>query len=98
MSRRISTLLTLLGVMLIAALLPVASFADPANPPPQPISYSSTGLNPPVPLANANGRLAVMIELAAPPMTAAPSAPSSIPTRQQIATAQAMLMPQLASL
>src|SRR5438128_2355049 len=97
MSRRISTLLTLLGVMLIAALLPAASFADPTNPP-QPISYASAGLNPPPRLANANGRLAVMIELAAPASIADPSAPSSISARQQIAAAQAALMPQLASL
>nr|MDQ2998020.1 S8 family serine peptidase [Chloroflexota bacterium] len=98
MSRRISILLTLLGVMLIAALLPAASFADPANPPPQPISYSSTGLNPPVRLANANGRLTVMVELGTPAAIAAPNAPSSIIARQQIAAAQAALMPQLASL
>ncbi|MEO7912665.1 MAG: S8 family serine peptidase, partial [Roseiflexaceae bacterium] len=97
MSRRISILLTLLGVMLIAALLPAASFADPANPPAQPISYSSTGLQPPTGLANANGRLTVMIELAAPAAIAAPSGPNSQSARQQLAAAQAALMPQLAS-
>src|SRR5689334_8626303 len=98
MSRRISILLTLLGVMLIGALLPAASFADPGNPPPQPISYASAGLKPPARLANANGRLAVMIELAAPAAIADPTTPSGISARQQIAAAQAALMPQLASL
>src|SRR6476469_9712073 len=99
MSRRISLLLTLLGVILIAALLPAASFADPANPPPPPpISYSSTGLHPPVSLEGANGRLAVMIELAAPAVIAAPSGLNSLSPHQQIAAAQAALMPQLASL
>jgi len=83
--------------MLIAALLPAASFADPANPPP-PISYASTGLNPPAHLANANGRLAVMIELTAPAAIAAPNDASRLATRQLVAAAQAALMPQLASL
>ena len=98
MSRRISLSLTLLGVMLIAALLPAASFADPANPPPPAISYPSTGLNPPASLAGANGRLAVMIELAAPAVIAAPNGPNSRSAHQQITAAQAALMPQLASL
>src|SRR6266511_809081 len=98
MSRRISLLLTLLGVMLIAALLPAASFADPANPPPPAISYPSTGLNPPVSLAGASGRLAVMIELTAPAVIAAPNGPNSRSPHQQVAAAQATLIPQLASL
>ena len=98
MSRRISLLLTLLGVMLIAALLPAASFADPADPPPPAISYPSTGLNPPVSLAGASGRLAVMIELTAPAVIAAPNGPNSRSPHQQVAAAQATLMPQLAAL
>jgi hypothetical protein len=98
MSRRISILLALLGVMLIAALLPAASFADPGDPPTQPISYPSAGLKPPPDLADANGRLAVMIELAAPAIIAAPSGTNSLTAQQQIAAAQAALVPQIASL
>src|SRR4051812_39013106 len=94
MSRRISLLVALLSVMLIAALVPAASFADPADPPP-PISYPSAGLNPPASLASANGRIAVMIELAAPAVIAAPSGPNSQSVQQQVIAAQATLMPQL---
>jgi hypothetical protein len=97
MSRRISILLSLLGVMLIAALLPTASFADPGSPP-QAIAYSSSGLKPPASMIDANGQLAVMIELAAPAAIAAPGASNSLNAQQQIAAAQAALMPQLASL
>jgi hypothetical protein len=84
--------------MLIAALLPTASFADPANPPPPPISYPATGLHPPANLAGTQGRLAVMIELAVPAVIAAPKGPNSLSLHQRIAAAQAALMPQLASL
>src|SRR5829696_621549 len=98
MSRRISFLLPLLGVMLIAALLPAASFADPANPPPPPISYSSPGLHPPANLADTNSRLAVMVELSAPAAITAPHSPNSQPSHQQIAAAQAALVPQLTAL
>jgi hypothetical protein len=95
MSRRISLSLTLLGVMLIAALLPAASFADPPQPPP--ISYPSIGLNPPTSLASANGRLAVMLELAAPAVIAASNGPNSRSAHQQIIAAQSTLIPQLAA-
>ncbi len=98
MSRRISILLALLSVMLSTALLPAASFADPANPAPPPISYPATGLQPPASPAGANGRLAVMIELATPAVLTAPSSPSSYSSHQQIMSAQAALMPQLVSL
>jgi hypothetical protein len=97
MSRRISFSLTLLGVMLIAALLPAASFADPTKPP-APITYPSNGLHPPSSLVGANGHVAVMIELATPAVIAAPNIPSSLSPRQQVAAAQAALMPQLAAL
>src|SRR4051794_32509647 len=97
MSRRISFLLPLLAIMLIAALLPAASLADPANPPPQPISYPATGLKPPGHWAGANGRVAVMIELAAPAVIAAPARLSGQSAQQQIAADQAALMPQLAA-
>src|SRR5215207_9566669 len=97
MSRRTSLSLTLLGVMLIAALLPAASFADPADPPPPPVSYPSTGLNPPASLASANGRLAVMLELAAPAVIAAPNSMNSRSAHQQVIAAQAALIPQLAA-
>src|SRR4026208_1613101 len=98
MSRRISPLFALLVGLLIAALLPAASFADPASPPPPAISYPSTGLHPPASRVSANGRLAVMIELAAPAVIATPNGPSSQSAHQQITAAQAALMPQLASL
>src|SRR5215212_11638677 len=98
MSRRISFLLAFLGVMLIAALLPAASFADPANPPPPPISYPSAGLKPPTSLANSDGRLSAMIELVTPAVLAAPNRSNSLLLHQQVAAAQATLVPQLAAL
>ena len=60
MGRRISLLLTMLSVALIAALLPAASFADPAEPPIPPISYPATGLNPP---ANLEGIVIGFVEV-----------------------------------
>src|SRR4051812_35621468 len=98
MSRRISPLLALLGVMLIAALLPAASFANPANPPPPAISFPSPGLNPPASRAGASGRVAVMLELVVPALVAAPNGSNSLSPHQRIAAAQATLMPQLTSL
>src|SRR5689334_12859761 len=98
MSRRISFLLPLLGIMLIAALLPAASFADPTYPPAPPISYPAVGLHPPSNLASAHARLAVMVELAAPALLAAPNGPNSPSLRQQIAATQAALTPQLTAL
>lgn len=95
MGRRISLTLTLLSVALIAALTPAASFADPADPPP-PIAYSSAGLNPPSNLASTSGRVAVMIELTTPAST--PGAPNTQALHQQLAVAQAALMPRLAAL
>jgi hypothetical protein len=96
MGRRISLTLTFLSVALIAALTPAASFADPATPPP-PITYSSTGLNPPSNLAGASDRVAVMIELATS-ASATPDVPSTQALHQQLAAAQAALMPRLAAL
>ncbi|HEU5098674.1 MAG TPA: S8 family serine peptidase, partial [Roseiflexaceae bacterium] len=90
MGRRISLTLTFLSVALIAALTPAASFADPADPPPPPVSYSSPGLNPPANLASANGRVAVMLELST-------SASPTLST-PHLAAAQAALMPRLAAL
>jgi hypothetical protein len=97
MGRRISLLLTFLSVALIAALLPTASFADPANPPPPAVSYQSAGLYPPANLAGANERLAVMVELAIPAL-GNPTDPDSGSPRSHVAAAQAALMPRLHAL
>jgi Subtilase family/Domain of unknown function (DUF4397) len=98
MSRRISLTFALLGVMLIVALLPTASFADPANPPPPAISYPSTGLNPPASRVGTNGHVAVMIELAMPAVIVAPNGLNSQSAHQQITAAQTALISQLAVL
>jgi hypothetical protein len=95
MGRRISLLLALLSVALIATLSPEALYADPESPPP--VTYPSTGLRPPANLAGVNGRVAVMIELATP-ADVPPGDPTNPSLRQRVAAAQAGLMPQLAAL
>src|SRR5690349_12828119 len=98
MSRRISFLLSLVGIMLIAALLPAASFADPAYPPAPPISYPAAGLNPPPNLESTHTRLAVMVGLGAPALLGAPNGTDSPSLRQRIAAAQTALAPQLSAI
>ncbi len=61
MGRRISLLLTWLSVALITALLPIASFAEPAPPPV--VHYSPSGLTPPPGLVNPPARVTAMIEI-----------------------------------
>lgn len=92
MRRRITLLITCLSVALVAAISPLALFAEP-TPPPE--SYTEpAGLRTPPGLARASSVVSVMLEL-----DEAALPPTSDPARsQRVAAAQQQLLVQLAGL